>query len=429
MLGHREGLTQDLIADIIRPRVDQLKNIAEPFGKPSDASRKRLDTGSVVFADTVVLRVDDVDKTAAIAISDKFQIDQIQALVLFRAFIYNEGLPADALSNSNASFSEQLIHAITPFYLSERLYILRTLIPLFRADANESDFAHECSLLFLPKICPEKDRTFVKTLIAEYQRKTQAPLPSHTNGDPRSGSLWAKQSSKEQLILLELLFWAMWSRVTCDGPIVMRIFETAYETQLGHVQHNSSYLLDQEGTQLQQDSAALWILITMEVLELETVGDRLDISSPVDDSSIYTAYPESLQRIHELVTSHGDSQYACTYMAWTFVLSRLRATVDQMNELPNNYQPFFASLEQTAKGSFAKDSLPLHVLMSRTCLEPEVGLLKFMLSILTESPLFVTGVALKTGSTITDPNNVAFRSVFKGMPFNIVRRIILTASS
>lgn len=373
----------------------------------------------------MVLRVDDVDKTAATAISDRFQIDQVQSLVLFRAFIYNEGLPTDALSDSNASFTEQLIEVITPFYLSERLHILRTLIPLFRADANEADFAHHFSQEFLPSICPERGRGFVKALIAEYQRKTQTALPTHTNGDPRSGSLWAKQSSKEQLMLLEILFWAMWSRVTCDGPIVMRIFETAYETQLGHTQQNSSYLLDQEGVQLQQDSAALWILITVEILELETIADRIDISGPVDDDSIYIAYPESLQRIHDLVTSNGDSQYACTYMAWTFVLSRLHAGAAQLNDIPQNYRQFFASLEKTARASYTKDSLPLHDLMSRTCLEPGVGLLKFMLSILTESPLFVTGVALKTGSAVTDPNNVAFRSVFKGMSY---LRILLAFS-
>jgi nuclear pore complex protein Nup188 len=362
----------------------------------------------------VVIRIDDIDKTAATAISDKFDIDQIQALILFRAFVYNEGLPSDALSDSNASFTEQLIDVITPFYLSERLYLLRTLTPLFRADANESDFAYEFAQAFLPSICPEKGRKFVKTVIAEYQTRSQAALPVHTNGDPRSGTLWAKQNAKEQLILLEVLFWAMWSRITCDGPLVMRIFETAYESKLGQVQRNSSYLLDQEGSQLQQDSAALWILITVEVLELETVAEVIDFAANSDGSSIYTADPESLKRIHELVTSHGDSQYACTYMAWAFVVSRLQSTADQLVDVPENYKSLFASFTQTARSSFAKDSLPLHVLMSRTGLEPEVGLLKFMLSMLTSSPLFVTSVALRTGSTITDPNNVAFRSVYKG---------------
>ncbi|KIJ97273.1 hypothetical protein K443DRAFT_105919, partial [Laccaria amethystina LaAM-08-1] len=46
--------------------------------------------------------------------------------------------------------------------------------------------------------------------------------------------------------------------------------------------------------------------------------------------------------------------------------------------------------------------------------EPEAGLFNLLGSLLTNSPLFVTAVSWRTGSSISDPNAVAFRSVLKG---------------
>ena len=75
-------------------------------------------------------------------------------------------------------------------------------------------------------------------------------------------------------------------------------------------------LLDDEGTQLGQDSAALWIVIMVEVLCFEKIADEpVDVSEDPKNAELYTSDPTSLKRIHELVISHGDSQYACTYLA------------------------------------------------------------------------------------------------------------------
>jgi nuclear pore complex protein Nup188 len=42
----------------------------------------------------------------------------------------------------------------------------------------------------------------------------------------------------------------MWSSVPHQGPIVTKIYETAYETNVGSVQHNATLLLDDEGARL-----------------------------------------------------------------------------------------------------------------------------------------------------------------------------------
>ena len=53
--------------------------------------------------------------------------------------------------------------------------------------------------------------------------------------------------------------------------------------------------------------------------------------------------------------------------------------------------------------------------MTKTCLDPDAGLFQLLITLLTNTPLFVASLAWKTGSAITDPNAVAFRSVLKGM--------------
>lgn len=413
--GHLESTTPDQIADHLKPRVSQLKNVSAPFGAPSDASKKKLESGSVTLRDGIVLRVEPADKECVLAISARLEIDEIEALVLLRSFLYNEGLPERAGASEDTSLVDELVEAITPFYYSERLFVLRTLIPLFRAKENADDPVYTIANDYLPQILTDGN-AFAQTLLTEYKTKTKATLPERVSGDPRQAAAWARQNAKEQLVLLEVLFWTMWSYASCDGPQVVRIFETAYETNLGSAQQNSTLLLDDEGVQLQRDSAALWILLTIEVLELERAAEPggLELSSSPADAKIYWSSPESLKRIHELVMSHTDSHYACTYMAWAFVLSRITQVALETRELSPSYNDFVKSLMPQPSRPYSKDQEHTHSLMARTCLDPDVGLFKLMYTLLTTSPIFVTAAAWKTASTLTDPNAVAYRSVFKG---------------
>ncbi|KAF9445018.1 hypothetical protein P691DRAFT_777875 [Macrolepiota fuliginosa MF-IS2] len=401
------------VKEYLTLRKDQLSNIENPFGTPSDASKKNIESGSVTLADGVTLRTDITDKEYIYAISEKFQIDQVQALIFLRSFFYNEGIP---FISSDTSITQELLEAITPFFLAERLAAIRVLIPLFRTKENSDDPLSEVASEILPQIIQDGPK-FAETLLHEYTRRTKEEVPEKLRGDPKAATSWAKQSVKEQLVLLETLFWTMWEYVPCSGPLVVKIFEAAYSTNLGSSQTNGTLLLDEESTQLQQDLAALWILITIEVLELENVAEPESIA-PIDESRSQTTYlasSDSLKRLHEQVVSHGDSQFACTYLAWTFVLSRLAGSP--------TYAPFLESLSTSNGRPFSKSKGPIHAHMLQSCLSPEAGLFQLILSLLTKSPLFVTAVAWKTGSWITDPNAIAFRSLLKGLVIVLVELI------
>ena len=425
MSGYEANTTPEQTEEILQARIDVLKNLRDPFAKPNAVSRKRVDNGSVKLRDGVLVQVEQADKDFIFAISARFNIDEVEALVLFRSFLYNEGNVLQELeSNGDDAFVQQVVDAFTPFYHSERRCLARLLVPIFRAQEDKPSFFHSQAAKILPQIIPDGP-AFVKDVVDHYVEKTRAPLDASSSNDPRLASRWAKENLRDQLVLLEVLFWAMWSFVPRQGPIVAKIYETAYETNLGSVQHNATLLLDNEGARLLQDCAVVWLLLMIEVLELETFSDNgnPDISGPSSTEGMYISHPDSLKRIHQLVTSHGNNNYAAVYLAWTLIVARLEAAVLALDECPPAYRSFFDSLDVQNGRPFSKNREPVHTLMLQRVLDPSVGLLNLLLSLLTTTPLFVTSIAWKTDSSISEPNAVAYRSVVKGTSYCFLYRV------
>ena len=265
--GHREGTRPDQIQKLLEPRVERLQRVTEPFAPPSDASKKRLESGSVQLADGVTVPVDEDSKALALAMSERFQIDQVDAFVLVRSFLYNEGLP-EFPEDQKSSVIEEVMERITPFYYSERLYVARTLVALLKSSETETDPFHDISDNLLPQIIPEPTQFSLK-LASEFLRKTQLSIPDYATKNPKAASQWAKQNAREQLVLVETLFWMLWDYCPVNAPIVLATFQTAYAAGFGYKQANTTSMLDDEGMQIQRDIAAFWVLITIETLQLE----------------------------------------------------------------------------------------------------------------------------------------------------------------
>ncbi|KAF9553540.1 hypothetical protein CPC08DRAFT_673179 [Agrocybe pediades] len=409
------------VQEYLKPRIKQLGNVKDTFGKPNATSKKLVENDLVTLPDGVAIRVESGDRDVILAVSSKLDIDELQALILLRSFLYNKGLPPG--NGSTSDLTEEIIEAIQPFYLSERLHTFRVLIPLFRAREDTEDRFHKMAQIILPQIIPDGPK-FAESVIAEYVQKTKLNLPEQYDQDPRSATAWAKQNLKEQLVLLEVLFWTMWGFVPCTGPLVLQILEASYSTQLGYLQNSATLLLDQESRQLLEDCAAMWMLINIEILELETVGDpnTLKLTEEPQSDAYYNS-PDSLKRLHDLITSHTDSQYSATYLAWAYVLSRLSAAAAQTSEIPPSFQSLLDHINPPVGRSYSKDRELVHTLMAKAALSVDGGLLSLLLNLLTNSPLFVTSVAWKTGSSVTDPNAIAFRSVVKGLVISLLELV------
>ncbi len=109
--GRLEGTSPEQVKEYLAPRVDQLKLLKDPFGTPSEASRKRIQSGTVTLSDGVVFHLEDSDKDYILGISDAFKIDEVSAFVLLRSFMYNQGLPA---TDMDEFLVEACVEAITP---------------------------------------------------------------------------------------------------------------------------------------------------------------------------------------------------------------------------------------------------------------------------------------------------------------------------
>ncbi|TFK28983.1 hypothetical protein FA15DRAFT_753049 [Coprinopsis marcescibilis] len=419
--GHQEGLTPDQVKELLVARKSVLQNVCKGsvFGLPSQESRKKIESGSVNLTDGVTARVEDAEKQFVLAISSKFNIDEIQAFILFRSFLFNQGLPAITSKQSKDAMVEEVLTAIGPFYYSERLYAINVLGPLFRAYGEDSsDSLSDIAFEFLPTIIPDPVE-FTIQLINAYTAKTSQVLPESimSTNDPKLAMTWAKRSLRDQLALLELLFWIMWGYAPCTASIVLKVFQAAYGTQLGMEQRNTNLMLDEESQQLVKDCAAFWILITIEVLELENVSDddSLELTDTPSGKTLYIASPKTLEKIHAVVMSNDNSKFSCTFVAWTYVLSRIVAKASTLDNVPPEYQPFLDTINPPLTRSYTKESEPLHVQMTRAAIAPESGLFTLLHDLLTKSAPFVTSIAWRTGSAVREPNAIAYRSTLKGV--------------
>ena len=417
LTGDREGTRPDTIVKILEARFDKLKKVWEPFDKPSAVSKKKIESGSVVLADGVRITFEDTDKQLVFAISDHFQIDQIEALILLRSFLYNEGLPETAGTASKSTTVDEILTVITPFYYSERVNIVRTLIALLQCQSISSDPLNKSAFTMLPKIIDDPT-DYVQKLISTFLEKTRLPIPEKASRNLRSASLWAKQNAKEQLVLVEAVFWLLWDYVPSKAPLVLSVFEAAYDSGFGCRQENSTSMLDEEGTQIQQDLSGLWVLMTIEVLDLEHLSDPgVQLVDTADNTGPLHASPQTLEKIHQLVMAHTSHGYVCTMLAWGLYLKAICGAASLLAERPPHYLPFLREIRASQEVSFKKGEKELHANIVAMCLRPESGLFVFLLTLLTRSPLFATAVAWKTASSITYPNAVSYRAILKGSYF------------
>ncbi|KAA1466701.1 hypothetical protein DENSPDRAFT_811950 [Dentipellis sp. KUC8613] len=424
LAGYETAHGPEHAQELLEPRRPIFKNIQQPFGEPSAESRKMVESGKVVLRDGTALIVEPEHKPLVFGISAKFKIDEVEALTLFRSFLFNESLPEEVQKASGDAFVQQVIEVFTPFYYSELRCVARVVALLFRAYDDDKVWFHEAALSIIPDVAPAGE-TYARNVITAYLDKTRSPLPEDISRDPKLTAKWTKENLKDQLALLELLFWAMWNYVPRTGPMVVSIYEAGYNTNLGSDQQTGALILDEESSRLQQDCAAVWILIMIEVLELENFNEQgdIEISENPKSKDTYTASPQSVRRIHELVTSHGDGHFAPIYLAWALVLSHVEGAASRLDQCPSSYQALFKYLDSESSRPYSKERKHVSEAMLQRCLDPVVGLFSLLLSLLTATPLFVTSIAWKTGSDVSEPNAVAFRSVVKGLLIALSQRV------
>lgn len=410
LAGHIEVPSPQKLTSYLDLRVERFRKCTNPFNPPSAGSRARVDSSTVTLDDGAKIKVDAADRQFVWAVSKRFMLDEVDSLVLLRSFLYNQGLPDGADAEN---LVEELVQAITPFYFTERLSLIRCYIPLLRAKENVGDPLHAIATKFLARVLKEPD-DFASTLIKDYLRRMQQELPPEIARDIPLATVWAKQLAREQLAMLEVVFWLMWDLVPTAGSIVLEIFKAAYETDLGRKQKYSTLLLEDEGVQLLNDIESIWLVLLTEALNLDHVLDdeTFELLELPQDNRTVLASPRHLVQIHELVVGTNNPRYSTVTLAWACILFRLHSSAEAQDEIPRNYEDI---VNCTSVVPESDPPTPLYQYILMWALHTDVDALRHIEMLLTKSALFVTSVAWSTGSAITDPNAIAFRAVIKGL--------------
>lgn len=396
MAGDLEGHSLEEVAKYVRQRHSKLSNCVDPFGTPSSASRSKVESGSIVLENGVETQVPSESREVVWSISRMLGLDEVDAFILWKIFLRNRGLPSDV----DTPTDEEILDHFIPFYFEERLSILRCIIPLLRAHNDPHSVIYNIAKDNFSRIIP-KPRDFVSTFAKQYLRRTKQPLPESVLRDPRSASRYAKQSVKEQLVMLEVLFWAVSECALHDGSLTEEIFKVGYDTNLGVIQENANLLLDEEGVQLLKDMEGLWTLTLVELLQIDQLLSRDPVETTAD-SSLLISFPEYLTRTQDLILSSVTPRHGCVLLAWACVLAHL-------SDLDVHERPTYMPITSVAYDRFRQ--------ISAHILQPEFGLFQNMQNTLLTSPLFVTAAALETGSPLTYPNSIDFRFIYKSVWF------------
>lgn len=397
LAGDLEGYKLQDISSYVRLRNNKLAACVDPFGTPSVASRKIVESGSITLDDGTTVKIPGESQEVVWALSRMLQLDEVDAFILWKTFLRNRGLP----NTIETPTDDKILTHFIPFYFEERLSILRCMIALLQGRDDADSAIHAISKENLDKIIP-KPRDFASTIAKQYLRRTKQPLPEPITKDPRAASKYAKQSVKEQTVLLELLFWTLSEYALHDGSLTEELYKVGYGTNLGTMQENANFLLDEEGVSILRDMGNLWTLVLVELLQIDQLIIR-DCADTTADASLLISFPEYIARTQDIIFSNVTSQHGFILLAWSCLLAHLA-------DLDITERPAYEAIVTTAKERFYQ--------ISTHILQPDFGLFKNMRSVLTSSPLFVTAVAQATGSPVTYPNSAVYRFVYKSEHFS-----------
>ncbi|CAE6454335.1 unnamed protein product [Rhizoctonia solani] len=385
------------IHSILKARLPQLRKWTDPFGKPSLESKKALESGEVKLADGSKTRVLDEEKEEALKISTRFQLDEIEALVLLRScFAHADPSSLGPDGSGHGAYESELQDALETYYFEQRHHFLRVFLSLLAASVDPNHPFHIPATDTIQSLMPDYG-SFSLDLLNEIDQRARQPLPSPVTSQPLAASRWARQAVREQLCLLEILFAVLWEINPCPSALVLRVFEILFALDFGQTQTNANHLMDEEGSQLLADLECFWVLIVLQTIALDDVIGR----DTMKDSLLED--PKTLLSLHNLIISsfRTKPRYSPLIMAWGIVLFHFtNANTPEPKSGP--LATFFETIIPPTPAT------PLYQQCAEIALGDESGLFPYLLQLL-NSPALNSSASSRNVSAVTTPNSFPYR--------------------
>lgn len=407
-----------------------------------------MESGSFTteYGESVILgeREKDVIKQ----VSDRLQIDELDAAVLLRAYRSAKGEDISNDLDASVGRSDEFWEQITAFVLEEQLRVIQIVALLLRTGASPC-CTLQCGYILIPatadfeaRIPAEVVQHFASDVTTPQFAQTLLDRVSHlaTTSVPASAipfsPIWAKFWVQQQKALLEVYFLLYYNRLFPNGKSLSSVLLFVQNTVWGSLQVNEG-LFDTEAQALAQDVAALCHLILIENMNLERAASpeaeefTLIPEHPVSEDELL--HPNTLQSVHQrvlhLIGTH-PRQSALLALAWAAVLFRITESISSV-PLPETYYDVAQEIlpidlqPRKDKRSEQANTSPqaLWQLLVTHALSPQVSGLAFMVDLLS-LPLLSANHSISLPTiTSTDPNVAGYLSVLRSVLASLARLV------
>ncbi|KDN50995.1 hypothetical protein RSAG8_00624, partial [Rhizoctonia solani AG-8 WAC10335] len=314
--------------------------------------------------------------------------------------------------SGHGAYESELQDALETYYFEQRHHLLRVFLSLLAASVDPNHPFHISATDTTQSLMPDYG-TFSLDLLDEIERRARQPLPSSVTSQPLAASRWARQSIREQLCLLEILFAVLWEINPCPSALVLRVFEILFALDFGQTQVNANYLMDEEGSQLLADLECFWVLIVLQTIALDDVIGR----DTMKDSLLED--PKTLLSLHNLILSsfrtkprysplimawgisQNPTRYSPLIMAWGIVLFHF-TNADTPEPKSGPLATFFETIVPPTPAA------PLYQQCAEIALGEETALFPYLLQLL-NSPALNSSASSRNASAVTTPNSFPYR--------------------
>ncbi|WFD31143.1 hypothetical protein MSPP1_002177 [Malassezia sp. CBS 17886] len=403
----RLSLLPDTLEGLLTQRLPQLRDCGgAPFGTRTEASRRALDTDNTVRWGGVSLLVDSVQRELSLAISDRYDVDEIAALFLVRTFLESEHRSLDALARARAPRTDaynDFLDAFNVFFFEEQLAVIRCTSALLRISEDAQNMLHPMATALLDAYA---DAAWAGTCLAWFEAATTRQLPAAVRHDARYSLLWARHGLQEQLALLEVVFLLYYGRLTPQTAVLAHTLQTIARTHFGERQAATGFL-DASASALVDSVRHLLMFIAIECLNLEAALDDDDGSSAGPIAAAAAHDPDALETAFQLLDGAALTAYAPLLLGWSLVVRCLEAWVD--TPAPDDA----AGRARVAATLAVHDGgPPVSHRLVQAATEPSMRLFAGLAE-LAESPLLHSGADAALGTS--NLSALAYRAVFKGL--------------
>lgn len=142
-LATRDGHLTPPLESFLASNSAKLAACSRPFGSPQSASRSKIDTGKFNAGSGEPVTLGEREKDAVKRLSDKLQIDEVEAAVHFKSYRRKKGEDSTIDVEASLCRSDDFWQDITAFVLEEQLRVVQLVSLLLRSGESQ----YNCSAL------------------------------------------------------------------------------------------------------------------------------------------------------------------------------------------------------------------------------------------------------------------------------------------